>query len=92
MRKRGNEWNYNGLYVGSSFFDCVSKIRDVAEVVRQLLGFGRSRFRASRYDTTHPISSIYGDTGRLSEAAEALPLIEIWGINSYRGISTWGSV
>ncbi|CAE7197039.1 GUSB [Symbiodinium natans] len=70
----GNEWNYNGLYVGMSFFDCIAKIRDVAEVVRQL-------------DTDHPISSIYGDTGKLDQASEALPEIDVWGINAYRGIS-----
>ena len=42
--RRGNEWNYNGLYVGSSFFDCIAKIRDVAKVVRELLGH-RARLR-----------------------------------------------
>ncbi|CAE7681376.1 lacZ [Symbiodinium sp. CCMP2456] len=73
----GNEWNYNGLYVGSSFFDCIAKIRDVAKVVRE-------------FDTSHPISSIYGDTGKLDQAAQALPEIDVWGINSYRGISFGG--
>ncbi|CAE7648347.1 lacZ [Symbiodinium necroappetens] len=73
----GNEWNYNGLYVGSSFFDCIAKIRDVVKVVRE-------------FDTSHPISSIYGDTGKLDQAAQALPEIDVWGINSYRGISFGG--
>ena len=40
-----------------------------------------------RFDTSHPISSIYGDTGKLDQAAQALPEIDVWGINSYRGIS-----
>ena len=70
----GNEWNYNGLYVGSSFFDCVARIRDVANVVRE-------------HDTSHPIASIFGDVGKLDEAVDSLPEIEIWGINAYRGIS-----
>ena len=72
----GNEWNYNGLYVGMSFRDCVARIREVAEVVRSL-------------DTDHPISSIYGDVlGKFDEAADLLrDDIDIWGINTYRGIS-----
>ncbi|CAL1133462.1 unnamed protein product [Cladocopium goreaui] len=71
----GNEWNYNGLYVGSSFFDCVGRIRDVANVILE-------------HDTSHPIASIYGDVGKLDEAVDSLPEIEIWGINAYRGISS----
>ncbi|CAJ1367611.1 unnamed protein product [Effrenium voratum] len=70
----GNEWNYNGLYVGKSFFDCVSMIRDVARVVRQ-------------HDTSHPISSIFGDVGKLDQASDSLPEIDVWGVNAYRGIS-----
>eukprot|EP00435_Cladocopium_sp_Y103_P061611 s423_g23.t1 len=70
----GNEWNYNGLYVGSSFFDCVGRIRDVANVILE-------------HDTSHPIASIFGDVGKLDEAVDSLPEIEIWGINAYRGIS-----
>lgn len=70
----GNEWNYNGLYVGSSFFDCVGRIRDVANVILE-------------HDTSHPIASIFGDVGKLDEAVDSLPEIDIWGINAYRGIS-----
>eukprot|EP00437_Effrenium_voratum_P002644 CAMPEP_0181421910 /NCGR_PEP_ID=MMETSP1110-20121109/13338_1 /TAXON_ID=174948 /ORGANISM="Symbiodinium sp., Strain CCMP421" /LENGTH=751 /DNA_ID=CAMNT_0023544983 /DNA_START=24 /DNA_END=2279 /DNA_ORIENTATION=+ len=70
----GNEWNYNGLYVGSSFFDSVGKIRDVARVIR-------------RHDTSHPIASIFGDVQKLDQAADSLPEIDVWGINAYRGIS-----
>ncbi|CAK9046695.1 Beta-glucuronidase [Durusdinium trenchii] len=62
----GNEWNYNGLYVGSSFFDSVGKIRDVARVVK--------------YDNgLHPIASIYGDVGKLDQAVDSLPEIDLWG-------------
>lgn len=44
-----------------------------------------------RHDTSHPIASIFGDVGKLDEAVDSLPEIEIWGINAYRGIScqTW---
>ena len=44
-----------------------------------------------RLDTSHPISSIYGDTGRLDQAVEALPMIDVWGLNAYRGISPLSS-
>jgi len=40
-----------------------------------------------RHDTSHPIASIFGDVGKLDEAVDSLPEIEIWGINAYRGIS-----
>lgn len=44
-----------------------------------------------RHDTSHPIASIFGDVGKLDEAVDSLPEIDIWGINAYRGIScqTW---
>ena len=42
----------------------------------------------ARHDTSHPIASIYGDVGKLDEAVDSLPEIEIWGINAYRGISS----
>ena len=72
----GNEWNYNGLYTGMSFRDCVNRIREVAEVVRGI-------------DTMHPISSIYGEVVGKFDEAEALlrDHVDIWGINAYRDIS-----
>ena len=55
-----------------------------------LLASKREPFKgASRHDTTHPISSIYGGTGNLNQAVEALPIIDIWGFNIYSGISAW---
>mmetsp|Transcript_26364 Transcript_26364/g.49529 ORF Transcript_26364/g.49529 Transcript_26364/m.49529 type:complete len:698 (-) Transcript_26364:151-2244(-) len=70
----GNEWNYNGLYVGLSFGDCIAKLRDVTDAIRAV-------------DRDHPISSIYGDVGKLDEAVLSLPRVDVWGINVYRGIS-----
>ena len=72
----GNEWNYNGLYVGMSFRDSIARVREVAEIVRSV-------------DTAHPISSIYGEVvGKFDEAVDLLrDEIDIWGINTYRGIS-----
>eukprot|EP00931_Biecheleriopsis_adriatica_P072070 TRINITY_DN4608_c0_g1_i1.p1 TRINITY_DN4608_c0_g1~~TRINITY_DN4608_c0_g1_i1.p1 ORF type:complete len:1027 (-),score=162.98 TRINITY_DN4608_c0_g1_i1:267-3347(-) len=70
----GNEWNYNGLYVGMSFFDCIARINQAAEFIRQ-------------HDTSHPIASIYGEVSRLDEAIQSLTSIDVWSINSYRGIT-----
>ncbi|CAE7506418.1 Gusb [Symbiodinium natans] len=72
----GNEWNYNGLYVGMSFRDCIARIREVSQIVRSL-------------DTAHPISTIYGEVvDKLDEANQLLrDEIDVWGINTYRGIS-----
>lgn len=80
----GNEWNYNGLYVGMSFDDSRNRLEQVASLIRGA-------------DTAHPIATIYGD---LPSAAtvNAMPSISVWGLNSYRGygfgnlFSAWGGV
>jgi hypothetical protein len=68
----GNEWNYNGMYAGLSFEQSVARINAVAQVIREV-------------DTTHPISTIYGELPS-RETVEAMPLIDAWGINAYRGM------
>ena len=62
--------------MGLSFRDCVSRIREVANIVREI-------------DSEHPVSSIYGEVvGKFDEAVDLLrDEIDIWGINTYRGIS-----
>eukprot|EP00933_Yihiella_yeosuensis_P071532 TRINITY_DN79733_c0_g1_i1.p1 TRINITY_DN79733_c0_g1~~TRINITY_DN79733_c0_g1_i1.p1 ORF type:complete len:945 (-),score=167.42 TRINITY_DN79733_c0_g1_i1:350-3184(-) len=70
----GNEWNYNGLYVGMEFWDVVGRIQEVARTIRQ-------------HDTEHPIASIFGELSMLDQADERLGDIDVWGINAYRGIS-----
>jgi hypothetical protein len=80
----GNEWNYNGLYVGMSFDASRNRLEQVASMIRAA-------------DGAHPIATIYGD---LPSAAtvNAMPSINVWGINSYRGygfgnlFSAWGGV
>jgi len=70
----GNEWNYNGLYVHMGYNECIARIKQVAQIVKQ-------------HDPDHPVSSIYGDLGRFGHAAHALASsIDVFGINVYRGI------
>lgn len=68
----GNEWNYNGFYSGLSFEESVARINEVAAIIREV-------------DTSHPITTIYGELPS-SETVENMPLIDAWGINSYRGL------
>mmetsp|Transcript_29867 Transcript_29867/g.79172 ORF Transcript_29867/g.79172 Transcript_29867/m.79172 type:complete len:421 (-) Transcript_29867:452-1714(-) len=68
-----NEWNYNGIYVGLSHYDSVARINEVARLVRQA-------------DPTRPIASIYGEVPDANTLL-AMPNIDVWGINAYRGIS-----
>jgi hypothetical protein len=69
----GNEWNYNGLYVGLSSADSVARLNEVTALIKA-------------EDPDHPVATIYGE---LPDAAllAAMPGIDVWGINAYRGIS-----
>jgi hypothetical protein len=69
----GNEWNYNGLYVGMSHADALAALNEAAARIRAL-------------DDEHPIATVYGEIPS-RETIEAMPLIDIWGINAYRGLS-----
>ncbi len=69
----GNEWNYNGLYVELSHEESLARINEVAQAIRQV-------------DDTHPIATIYGELPS-ADTVNAMPDIDVWGINSYRGIS-----
>jgi beta-galactosidase/beta-glucuronidase len=68
----GNEWNYNGLYAGLSPEESLERINRVAAVVKA-------------EDPDHPVATIYGELPNAATIA-ALPNIDVWGINSYRGI------
>lgn len=68
----GNEWNYNGLYVGLSHADSLARLNEVAALIRA-------------EDPVRPIATIYGEVP--SEAViDAMPLIDVWGLNIYRGL------
>jgi hypothetical protein len=69
----GNEWNYNGLYVGLSHADALARVAEAARLIRA-------------EDARHPIATIYGELPS-EETLAALPEIDVWGINAYRGIS-----
>ena len=69
----GNEWNYNGLYVNLSAADAQARVNEVATLIKMA-------------DATHPVISVYGEVPSTAVLG-ALPNIDIWGINAYRGIS-----
>jgi beta-galactosidase/beta-glucuronidase len=72
----GNEWNYNHLYAEGSL--STAQARDQINQAAALI---------KAADDAHPISTIYGELDGLAESVEAMPDIDLWGINSYRGIS-----
>lgn len=73
MWSLGNEWNYNGLYVGDSNEVCVDKINEAARLIKEI-------------DTSHPISTVYGHVPSRS-IIDRFPDIDVWGLNVYSGIS-----
>lgn len=69
----GNEWNYNGLYVGLDLPSSIERVGEAARVIERL-------------DTGIPIATVYG--GSPSRATvNALPEIDVWGINYYGGLT-----
>ncbi len=72
----GNEWNYNHLYANDSLSleETRDQINEAAELIRAA-------------DDAHPISTIYGELGGIEAQIAAMPNIDLWGVNAYRGIS-----
>jgi hypothetical protein len=68
----GNEWNYNGLYVGLSHDDARDRLNEAAALIRA-------------EDPSRPIATVYGELPT-AEVIASMPLIDVWGINAYRGI------
>jgi hypothetical protein len=79
----GNEWNYNGLYTELPHAEALARINEAAALVKAA-------------DDTHPVITVYGELPTTA-TLDAMPDIDIWGINAYRGISfgdlfsTWES-
>jgi len=68
----GNEWNYNGLYTNLSHADSLARINEAAALVEAA-------------DTAHPVITVYGEVPTAATLG-AMPAIDVWGINAYRGI------
>lgn len=77
----GNEWNYNHLYGNDD-----SSLQQTRDQLNQAAALIRAA------DTERPISTIYGELGNADNGTQielmldAMPDIDIWGINAYRGI------
>lgn len=68
----GNEWNYNGLYVGLSHDESIARLNDAIALIKA-------------EDPSRPVATIYGELPTL-QTLQAMPGVDIWGINAYRGI------
>ena len=65
----GNEWNYNGLYVGKTEGECVELIKVAAAAIKEV-------------DSTHPVVTVYGELP--SEALiDELAIVDAWALNIY---------
>jgi len=71
----GNEWNYNGFYVGLSFEASRARVAEVVNLIKQ-------------EDTTHPVVTVYGEIPS-AETLNVLSKVDMWGINAYRGIGLY---
>lgn len=69
----GNEWNYNGLYVGLSHDDSLARLNEAIALIKA-------------EDSSHPVATIYGELPS-AETLQAMPGVDLWGINAYRGLS-----
>lgn len=68
----GNEWNYNGLYVDLNHEDSLARLNEAATLLKQNAG-------------SRPVATVYGELPS-AETVAAMPDVDIWGINAYRGI------
>ncbi len=71
----GNEWNYNLFY---------SKPVLSRDAALDLIKASASIIKT--FDSSHPISTVYGEIPP-KELLAALPMIDIWGLNVYSGLT-----
>lgn len=80
----GNEWNYNGMYIGLPFESARDLVRQAVDLIKQ-------------NDKDHPVSTIHGEIPE-PETLEVLSGVDVWGINKYSGIDfgslfdDWGKI
>jgi len=67
----GNEWNYNRLYSDRPMQEVVARVEEAAKRIQSLDG--------------RPVATVYGELPD-TVTLDALPSVDIWGINAYRGI------
>jgi beta-galactosidase/beta-glucuronidase len=72
----GNEWNYNQLYSDGQLNN--DQARDLINQAAALI---------KSVDADHPIATIHGELADLDVLVGQMPDIDLWGINSYRGLS-----
>ena len=72
----GNEWNYNGLYVGKTFEQSVEILKGAAVAIKAV-------------DQQTPVATIYGGTPSQS-TLDRLAVIDAWGLNVYSYDSFYG--
>ncbi len=68
----GNEWNYTGYSTGVPFAEAVARTERIAASLKAL-------------DPSRPVATVYGELPS-PETLAAIPSVDAWGINSYRGI------
>lgn len=69
----GNEWNYNKLYSGMDSERALSRVAEVAQLIKAI-------------DQTHPVATVYGMLPKRAQV-ESLRHVDVWGIIAYTGIS-----
>lgn len=72
----GNEWNYNQLYANGAI--STEQARDQINAAAALV---------KQADPNRPVTTIYGELGGLEGMVDSMPDIDLWGINTYRGLS-----
>jgi hypothetical protein len=74
----GNEWNYNHLYGNDSLSE---------DQTRDMINQAAALIKAA--DQRHLVTTIYGEVPS-KDTVDAMPDIDVWGLNVYSGISFGG--
>mmetsp|Transcript_2490 Transcript_2490/g.6325 ORF Transcript_2490/g.6325 Transcript_2490/m.6325 type:complete len:341 (-) Transcript_2490:167-1189(-) len=72
----GNEWNYNGLYVGLPYPVALERVKEAVKLIKE-------------NDQAHPVATVYGELPA-PETLTELKDVDAWGINKYSGLDFGG--